>query len=71
MARRRGPRGRCAIAAGMSRPIIFTCPQTGMQVQHWLPDVPEDEKDNHTCTKRHFIHNTTGRLLGEKWAAIT
>jgi hypothetical protein len=36
-----------------------------MQVQHWLPDVPEGEKDSHTgvvclaCSKRHFIHKTT------------
>jgi hypothetical protein len=46
-------------SCGMSRPIMFTCPQTGMNVQHWLADVPEDEKDNHTsvvclaCTQRH------------------
>jgi hypothetical protein len=43
-----------------------------MHVQHLLADVPEDEKDKYTavvclvCTRRHFIHNTTGRVLGEK-----
>ncbi|WP_291855176.1 hypothetical protein [Bradyrhizobium sp.] len=43
-----------------------------MNVQHWLADVPEDAKDHHSsvvcpaCAKLHFIHNSTGKLLGEK-----
>jgi hypothetical protein len=43
-----------------------------MNVQHWLADVPEDAKDRYSsvacmaCTKLHFIHNSTGKLLGEK-----
>ena len=42
----------------------------GMNVQHWLADVPEEKKDHHspvvclTCTKTHFIHNSTGEMLG-------
>jgi len=55
----------------MARPILFKCPSTGMNVQHWLADVPEDAKDRHSpvvcpaCTKMHFIHNSTGKLLGD------
>jgi hypothetical protein len=44
-----------------------------MKVQHWLADdVPEDAKDRYSavacpvCSNMHFIHNTTGKLLGEK-----
>jgi len=43
-----------------------------MNVQHWLADAPEDTKDSHSpvicaaCTKTHFVHNSTGKLLGEK-----
>jgi hypothetical protein len=41
-----------------------------MNVQHWLADVPENAKDSHSavacpaCAKMHFIHNSTGKLLG-------
>jgi hypothetical protein len=55
----------------MGRHIVFTCPQTGMNVQHWLADGPDDARDNHSpvvcqaCTKLHFIHNATGKLLGQ------
>jgi hypothetical protein len=54
----------------MARPTIFKCPETGMNVQHWLADVPEDKKDHHSlvvclaCTKTHLIHNSTGEALG-------
>jgi hypothetical protein len=56
----------------MAQPIVFRCPQTGMNVQHWLADAPEDAKDSHSaaiclaCAKTHFIHNTTGKLLGDR-----
>ncbi len=56
----------------MAKPILFRCPNTGMNVQHWLADAPEDEKDRHSsvvcpaCAKMHFIHNSTGKPLGEK-----
>ena len=57
----------------MAEPILFRCPSTGTNVQHWLADhVPEDAKDRYApvvcpaCTKMHLIHNSTGKLLGEK-----
>jgi hypothetical protein len=43
-----------------------------MNVQHWLSDAPEDKTDSYSsivcpaCTKLHFIHNRTGKTLGEK-----
>ena len=55
----------------MVQHVLFRCPQTGMNVQHWLADVPADAKDTHSpvtcpaCTRTHFIHNSTGKLLGE------
>jgi hypothetical protein len=54
----------------MGRHILFTCPQTNINVQHWLGDVSDDAKESHSpvvcqaCTKLHFIHNSTGKLLG-------
>jgi hypothetical protein len=42
-----------------------------MNVQHWLADAPADAKGSHSavtcpaCTRTHFIHNSTGKLLGE------
>lgn len=53
------------------RPILFPCPITGLNVQHLLTAVPEDEKDCYqsvlcpACARMHLVHNTTGRLLGE------
>jgi hypothetical protein len=56
----------------MGRHIIFKCPQLGTNVQHWLPDsTPEDEPNSYVsvpclaCTRLHFIHKETGKLLGE------
>jgi hypothetical protein len=57
----------------MGRHIIFKCPQTGMNVQHWLADEPisagqRSEIETVTCqacTKLHFITRSTGKLLGE------
>ena len=56
----------------MAQPILFKCPSTGMKVQHLLADAPENKKDCYSsvvcpaCTRLHFIHNSTGKLLGEK-----
>ena len=57
----------------MQRQIIYRCPRTGMNVQHWLdaasPDQSEDaykSVDCPACTLVHFIHRETGKLLGEK-----
>jgi hypothetical protein len=51
--------------------IIFKCPRTGLNVQHWVVDSPDDAKDAYAsvvcqaCNQLHFIHNSTGKLLGE------
>jgi hypothetical protein len=60
---------------GMGRPIIFKCPQTGMNVQHWLADTEEGEKEAEkeayvsvvcqACNRLHFINSSTGNLLGK------
>ena len=52
--------------------IIFKCPRTGMNVQHWVAD--ESAEDDSTssyetvvcqaCSRLHFINRSSGRLLG-------
>jgi hypothetical protein len=56
----------------MDRHILFRCPRLGTQVQHWLPKISaSDEPDSYAsvvclaCTRLHFIHKETGKLLGE------
>ncbi len=56
----------------MGRHILFKCPRLGVNVQHWLPEIsPEDKPDSYrsvvclACTRLHFIHKETGKLLGE------
>lgn len=58
----------------MGRHIIFKCPQLGTNVQHWLPDAPPEDQPNSNsyvsvaclaCTRLHFIHRETGKLLGK------
>jgi hypothetical protein len=62
------------ILPGMGRHIVFKCPQTGLNVQHWLADAPDEPANAHmpvvcnACTKLHFINGKTGKLLGEKAA---
>jgi len=55
----------------MNRQIVFKCPNTGMNVQHWMAVLPDDEsKDTHisvicaACSKLHFINSSTGKLPG-------
>jgi hypothetical protein len=56
---------------GMGRHIMFKCPQTSINVQHWLADTEEGEKEAYVsvicqaCNRLHFIHNSTGNLLGK------
>lgn len=53
--------------------IIFKCPRTGWNVQHWL-DEPDPDDPNCTyesvvcqaCSRIHFINRSNGKLLGEK-----
>jgi hypothetical protein len=54
--------------------VLFRCPRTGLNVQHWLaeevgPDVPQCSYETVTCkacTRLHFINRRTGKLLGEE-----
>jgi hypothetical protein len=56
---------------GMGRHIIFKCPQTSMDVQHWLADTADGEKEAYVsvvclaCKRLHFINSSTGKLLGK------
>ena len=51
--------------------LVFKCPRTGMNVQHWL-DEPETGASPplyesvvcKACTRIHFINSATGKLLG-------
>jgi len=51
--------------------IIVRCPNTGMNVQHWLEDEWPSYEDAYepfecpACTRLHFVHRTSGNLLGE------
>ena len=51
--------------------LLFTCPATGMSVQHWLDDDNDAQHDEYetvvcqACTRLHFINRGTGRLLGQ------
>jgi hypothetical protein len=53
--------------------IIFKCPQTGLNVQHWLdeeePDDPSSAYETvvcKACSRLHFINRSSGRLLGQQ-----
>jgi hypothetical protein len=57
---------------GMGRHILFKCPGTGMNVQHWLDEAAGEKAgsayksvDCPACTLVHFVHWKTGKLLGE------
>jgi hypothetical protein len=57
----------------MGRHILFKCPRTGMNVQHWLDEAAGNKAgsayksvDCPACTLAHFIHRETGRVLGER-----
>jgi hypothetical protein len=55
----------------MVLPFLFTCPATGMHVQHWSDgdaDVRENEYEGiicPACTRLHFLNRKTGKLLGQ------
>jgi len=53
--------------------VVFRCPRTGMNVQHWLEDSkPGDPACTYetvvckACTRLHFINRSTGRLLSQE-----
>jgi hypothetical protein len=53
--------------------LIFKCPRTGMNVQHWRADEPEPTDQDglyetvacKACSRLHFIHRSSGKLLGQ------
>jgi hypothetical protein len=53
--------------------LIFKCPRTGLNVQHWLAEdaAPDDSGGNYdpvvcqACNGLHFINRSSGKLLGE------
>jgi hypothetical protein len=59
-------------AASMGN-VIFRCPRTGMNVQHWLADEPpsDDAVSSYetvtcsACAGFHFINRSSGKLLGD------
>ena len=57
---------------GWKGTLLFTCPVTGMSVQHWLDDDNDAQHDEYetvvcnACTRLHFINRRTGRLLRQK-----
>ena len=59
------------IIAGTMAHLVFVCPTTSMNVQHWSDeddDVREHEYEGiicPACTRLHFLNRKTGRLLGQ------
>lgn len=51
--------------------VIFKCPRTGLNVQHWLEEQPEEDDGSYetvackACNRLHFINRSSGKLLGE------
>src|SRR4029077_7183663 len=64
------PASKPAYRSAIGRPLIFECPKTLNNVQHWLDG---DDAPDHTyesvvcpaCTGLHFINGETGKLLGQ------
>ncbi|MEY9594941.1 hypothetical protein ABIA06_007232 [Bradyrhizobium yuanmingense] len=55
----------------MERNVIFKCPRTGMNVQHWISGTAYDAADTHVpvrcpaCTSLHFVNVASGKTLSE------
>ncbi|MEY9183049.1 putative RNA-binding Zn-ribbon protein involved in translation (DUF1610 family) [Bradyrhizobium sp. USDA 326] len=55
----------------MERNVIFKCPRSGMNVQHWLPDATSGAVDTHVsvrcpaCGSLHFVDIASGKMLSE------
>ncbi len=53
--------------------VVFRCPRTGMNVQHWVAEEAAPGNSDCTyetvickaCTRLHFINRGTGKLLGD------
>jgi hypothetical protein len=55
--------------------LIFKCPNTGLNVQHWLDETEADQDDPSSacetvlcqaCNRLHFIKRSSGKLLGQR-----
>jgi hypothetical protein len=52
--------------------FIYRCPTTGFNVQGWVADDPEAERDDESyqtvvcvaCTRQHLVNPKTGKVLG-------
>jgi hypothetical protein len=55
-------------------PVIFKCPRTGINVQHWLATEPEPDHPQSSyetvvckaCSGLHFVNRSSGKLLGQR-----
>lgn len=79
MAAPRSTRQSERVMTSMGRNIVYTCPGTGMIVQHWLdepaPGAAEDQARDAThdqayvsmpcpaCGSHHFVNSRSGKLL--------
>ncbi len=61
----------------MRSPIVYKCPNTGEQVEHWMaePIIDGSRSDREAvktailcrvCSKLHFLDKSNGKLFGEK-----
>ena len=56
----------------MRHAILFICPETKLNVQHWIgneEDVQEDEYESvdcPACAKLHFVNRKTGKLMARE-----
>jgi hypothetical protein len=65
---------RTARQEGTMGNVLFRCPRTALNVQHWLADEvgPGDPQCSYetvvckACTRLHFISRRTGNLLGDE-----
>jgi len=51
--------------------LIFKCPATSMNVQHWLDDDEDASDDEYegvscpACLRLHFVNRKTAKILGQ------
>jgi len=53
--------------------LVFKCPRTDMNVQHWLDESESDDRERsyeavvcQACSRLHFVNRSSGKLLGEQ-----
>ena len=60
------------MSLGMGRHILIRCPNTGMQLQHWLAEPGTEPNGSFlqvgcpACARLHFVNSKTGKLLGDR-----